>query len=140
MINYRKTIIAKVKFNPKAIVVDFDDTIAEWAPFPKIGKPIERVIKKLREIHKRGYVIVISSGRFSDKEHPTKEIASHVKEVKEWLKEHDVPFDEIWPEAKPHGLLYLDDRAVNVNDLGKMDSLLKKTEKSQEHKTMKGVK
>ena len=134
MINYRATIVAKVKFNPKAIVVDFDGTIAVWKHPPEIGEPRMDVIKKLRELKKKGYIIIISSCRFSSKEHPTKEIKNHVSLVTKWLKEHDVPFDKIWPEAKHKGLVYLDDRSVNVKDLSKLDKVLDEAEKSEEHK------
>lgn len=127
MINYHLTIFARAKnkFDHKTIVFDFDGTIAEQALYPKIGKPIKKVIDKIRELKEQGYTIIISSCRLSDEEHPIKQVRHELEEIKKWLKKNAVPYDRIWEYDKPYGLAYIDNLAVNIDELGKLDKLLK---------------
>lgn len=129
MTDYRKIIeaAAKKETNPaKVVVFDFDGTIAEAEKYPIIGKPITKTIQKMRDLSKKGYTIIISSCRFSDLSYTTKQLHHEIDEVKKWLKENDVPYDEIWKHDKPMAAVYVDDRAVNVNELDKIEDQIKK--------------
>ena len=109
------------KVNKKVVVFDFDGTIAGHEHHPEIGEPIKKTIEKMRLLHKDGFAIIISSCRFSKKLNNAKQVKENMKEVKEWLDEHDVPYDELWPDAKPLGLVYVDDRGINVDDVEKIN-------------------
>ncbi len=124
--NYR-SIISGAK-EKKTIVTDFDGTLAEFATYPEIGKPKKNVIEKLRKLHDEGYEIVVSSCRFNRKDEEEarneEEYNKELKTIKAWLKSNNVPYDRLWMQEKPKALVYLDDRAVNVNDLDSIDKLL----------------
>ena len=111
-----KRAIAK-KHEPESICVDFDGTLAVWAPYPKIGKPKDDVITKINQLHDDGYKIIISSCRFNTK--------SHIPVIKKWLDENNVQYDVLWQHEKPFAKIYLDDRALNINELDKIDNMLK---------------
>jgi len=122
MPNYYK-IIQKYAENklPKAVCVDFDGTITVANKYPAIGPPNHLFIKKLKDIKSRGYKIIISSCRWSLACQPKGKASSQKKEVEEWLKEHKVPYDELWAESKPYAIAYIDDRALNVKDMDSFD-------------------
>lgn len=94
--------------NKPTIVFDFDGVIhsyvSGWKGVTEIPDPpvpgIREVIDKLHEI---GYYIVIVSTRSAKSEG---RIA-----MSEWLKEHDIYYDDI-EAIKPPALVYIDDRAI----------------------------
>ena len=95
------------------LVVDFDGTIAQWAPggFPAIGEPIEGAEYFLSLLKSEGWKIIVYSCRCG----PELEAA-----MAEWLETNDIPYDEInvnssypWAAGKPVGDIYLDDRGIS---------------------------
>lgn len=97
---------------PPVLVVDFDGTIAQWAPsgYPDIGKPVTGAQRFLRLLSGEGWKIVINSCRTGER---------HEATMRRWLEDNEVPFDEInhnsdhpWARGKPVGDVYLDDRGV----------------------------
>ena len=97
---------------PPVLVVDFDGTIAQWAPsgYPDIGKPLEGSRRFLRLLKSEGWKIIINSCRHG---------AEHEAAMAKWLQSNEIPYDEInrnssypWAKGKPVGDVYLDDRGV----------------------------
>lgn len=108
------------KDRPYTIAVDFDGTIAEsTVPFDpeKVGKPIQKTINFMRECRLRGARLIIHTVR------------GNLDPVKDYLFEHDVPYDYInenpdQPEGSSDKLyadVYVDDRAENIEDINDDD-------------------
>lgn len=100
------------------IAVDFDGTLCENA-FPEIGEAKGPVINYIREMKRRGHKIILWTCRA---EQP-------LQDAVEWCKLHGITFDAInnnlrecvneykYNCRKVNADLYIDDKAVNVNDL-----------------------
>jgi len=111
---------------PPVLVVDFDGTIAQWAPsgYPAIGKPIAGARRFLQLLEGEGWKIVINSCRSG---------AKHETAMRRWLDDNEIPFDEInhnsdypWAKGKPVGDVYLDDRGVRFE--GRWDNAYQKVQ------------
>jgi len=111
---------------PPVLVVDFDGTIADWAPsgYPDIGKPIEGAHRFLRLLRGEGWRIIVHSCRTGSK---------HEAAMAKWLDDNEIPYDEInhnsaypWAEGKPVGDVYLDDRGVRFE--GRWDAAYQKVQ------------
>ena len=111
---------------PPVLVVDFDGTIAHWAPsgYPAIGTPIGGAQRFLNLLKSEGWKIVVSSCRSG---------TEHEAAMRTWLESHRIPFDEInhntdypWASGKPVGDVYLDDRAVRFE--GRWDAAYQKVQ------------
>lgn len=107
----------------KALVIDIDGTLC-----PIKGKeesyaeiPVEvRMLERLKELKADGWKIILSSSRgMRTYDGNQGEILLHVlPTLMDWLKRHEVPFDEIWM-AKPwpgHEGFYIDDRTVRPRE------------------------
>jgi capsule biosynthesis phosphatase len=105
------------------LVVDVDGTLC---PIKSSGQsyaeltPEPRIVARLRELSLQGWRIVIQSARgMRTYDGNPGEIAIHVAPVLlDWLKRHDIPFDELhvakpWPGANG---FYIDDRAVRPRE------------------------
>ncbi len=111
---------------PPVLVVDFDGTIARWAPsgYPAIGKPIEGSHRFLRLLKSEGWKIIINSCRSG---------TEHEAAMARWLEDNEIPYDEInrnsdypWANGKPVGDVYLDDRGVRFE--GRWDAAYQKVQ------------
>ena len=107
----------------KALVFDIDGTLCpikgEDESYAEI--PIEaRMLARLREYKADGWKIILSSSRgMRTYDGNQGEILLHVMPMlMDWLKRHEVPFDEIWM-AKPwpgQDGFYIDDRTVRPRE------------------------
>jgi hypothetical protein len=131
MPNYFK-LIQKYAENklPKTVCVDFDGTITIANKHPSIGAPNHLFIEKLKKIKSQGFKIIISSCRWSTALQPEGKAAQAKKEAEEWLKENDIPYDELWADNKPLAMAYIDDRALNVRDMDNFDERFNLLEKA----------
>ena len=104
------------------IVIDLDGTLTvDDASLPYAERrPNTAVVAKLREYRAQGFSVAIYTAR-NMKTH-AKSLglitAATVPVILEWLKAHDVPFDELhvgkpWAEE---GGFYVDDRAVRPDE------------------------
>jgi hydroxymethylpyrimidine pyrophosphatase-like HAD family hydrolase len=84
----------------KLILVDFDDTIT------KNGEPWKRMIDAVNSWYKKGAHIIIYTARDS----------SRYAETESWLLAHGVCYNGI-NMNKPHASVYVDDCALNVEDV-----------------------
>lgn len=108
-----------------SIVFDLDDTIC----FPNhekrdtyskyyLAKPNTPVIRKMQEVQKRGYYIIIHSARrVVTHNGDTAKIEEDVAEItRKWLDEYNVPFNELI-FGKPYATAaYVDDKAMSIDE------------------------
>lgn len=104
------------------IIIDLDGTLTiddEAKPYSE-REPNWPVVHKLREYRERGFGVSIYTAR-NMRTHAKsvgKIVALSVPVILDWLKLHDIPFDELhvgkpWPEA---GGFYVDDRAIRPDE------------------------
>lgn len=99
-------------YETKAICVDFDGVIAEFADdIQEFGRLIPGAPEAISELKALGYRIIIHTARPSHQDHKERLCG--------YLHAHGIPFDEIntnshcaWESAKPVADLYIDDRAL----------------------------
>jgi len=105
----------------KRIVIDLDGTLTIDSPGPYSQKsPNPEVIARLREYRLDGYTISIFTARnMRTYEGDINKLNMHTLPViLEWLKLHDVPFDEVImgkPWCGKDGF-YVDDRSLRPNE------------------------
>ena len=113
---------AEVNHSLSGVVVDLDNTIALHSPGLdyKDAAPNEPLIERLRELQSKSIPVVIHTSRgMRSREGNTDRIRLEVVPgILQWLKIHNVPFNELvvgkpWPG--PSGL-YIDDRAIRPNE------------------------
>lgn len=107
------------------IVCDLDDTLCRAGKDFGNAIPITDVIQRIRKLKNEGHVIIIYTGRGQlscngDIERIERKYRSIVSA---WLKDNDVPCDELI-FGKPLGDLYIDDKAMSVD--GFLDSIPKR--------------
>ncbi len=104
-------------------VIDIDHTIcipndAEKDTFEKYGKakPIKEMIDAIRKAKQSGYRIVLfTARRMATHNGDINKVIEDVGELTiNWLKEHDVPYDEL-QFGKPNAVYYVDDKALLPN-------------------------
>ena len=90
--------------------------------FEKYGKakPIPEMIASIRKAKEKGFRIVLfTARRMVTHNGDINKVIEDVGEITEnWLKEHDVPYDEL-QFGKPYAVYYVDDKAMNVRDFYK---------------------
>lgn len=119
--------------------MDLDNTITQTENGDyRNSKPLDGVIKKLREYKAQGFEIVISSSRnMRTYEGNVGKINVHTLPIIiDWLNKHNVPYDEIYV-GKPwcgHDGFYVDDRAVRPNEFVSLtyDEIRKLTKMDEE--------
>jgi len=108
-------------YSDKTIVIDMDDTIAgvENKPYIERNPKIE-VIEKLRLAKKNGYYVIISTSRNVNTYRANVGIITKntVPDIFEYLKKHDIPYDELrvnFPWCGHNGF-YVNDRNITVKE------------------------
>lgn len=105
------------------IVIDVDGTLAhskgqgkEYSDCP----PNEEVVAKLREYREKGFYIVVFSARQMRTYQNNVGLlqANTLPVLIDWLKEHDVPFDEVHVGKPWCGFdgFYVDDKAIRPDE------------------------
>ena len=112
----------------KILVFDVDGTICPTSPeTPYADLPVyKEMVEKIRVYHADGWRIVLYTSRnMRTFNNSIGEINANTLPVLiEWLKKHDVPFDEIHV-GKPwcgHDGFYIDDRAVRPSEFLSMSA------------------
>lgn len=120
----------------KRLIVDLDHTITSGAPDGYAHAiPNNAVIDQLRRYRRDGFTIVVCTSRSmrTYEGNIGKINANTLPVAVEWLRQHDVPFDEIYV-GKPwcgHEGFYIDDRAVRPSEFvsmsyGEIEQMLNK--------------
>ena len=105
----------------RKLIVDIDNTLSITINSDyENSKPIESVIKKLKEYHELGFTIVLFSSRnMRTYESNVGKINIHtLPKLISWLNKNNVPFDELLV-GKPwcgHDGFYVDDRAIRPSE------------------------
>jgi len=103
--------------NPPTVAFDFDGVISTyegWKGFDVFGEPIPETIEAIRQLKKSGFYIIIFTSRMD------------TPNLREWLKKHKVPYDDInqnrksppHTSCKPYYHCIVDDRALHFNTKG----------------------
>lgn len=106
----------------KRLIIDVDDTITVSHPETNYETvaPNEAVIKKLRYYREMGFEIVLSTARNmrTYEGNVGKINAITLPTLIEWLKRHEVPYDEILTGKPWCGFdgFYVDDKAVRPDE------------------------
>ncbi len=96
-------------------VFDIDGTICtlvENAQYQN-AKPINERIEKVNELFKNGHIIKLFTARGSETG------IDWTENTKLQLKEWSVKYHELIMNRKPHGDLFIDDKAINADDFFK---------------------
>ena len=100
----------------KVVIIDFDGTVAQsHKVFPETGEPFPGVKEALQKLKDDGFIVKIHSCRTSgDYCWRPSEKAMHLHKMSQFMKEHEIPYDEIIDNMdKPLADFYIDDRAIS---------------------------
>ncbi len=108
----------------KRLIVDLDDTVAVTVKGDYVNStPILPVIEKLREYKEQGFEIVISSSRNmrTYESNLGKINVFTLPNIIDWLRKHDVPFDEVYVGKPWCGFdgFYIDDKSIRPSEFVK---------------------
>jgi capsule biosynthesis phosphatase len=107
------------------IVIDLDDTICRpihsatnsQAKYAE-ATPIIPTIEWLKQAREAGaYIIILTARRMLTHKGDLNKIVEDVGQIThDWLKKWEVPYDEL-VFGKPYGDVYVDDKAINVEEI-----------------------
>ncbi len=109
---------AKISNGEKTIVVDVDGVIAETKGCDyKNSKPLQYGIDWVNKRYEEGYYIIILTARYDKLElgNISRQYEAGYVELVDWLNTHGVKRHEV-RMGKPRAFMYIDDRAVRVNE------------------------
>lgn len=102
-------------FPRRRILVDFDGTLGSMS-FPSVpSRPFEQAAEVVRELHARGYEIVIFTTRAWpgwDQVDGAEQTKVYYDEMVEFLRRHRIPYHSITHEKMPC-MFIIDDRSLN---------------------------
>lgn len=110
------------------LVIDIDHTICipnnrESGTVLKYGfaRPIPEMIETIRLAKNKGYRIVLfTARRMATHNGDINKVIEDVGDLtREWLKHHDVPYDELH-FGKPNAIYYVDDKALRPDEFMNM--------------------
>ena len=120
----------------EVLAIDFDNTIVNNVnSYPDIGYPIIGSKEFLKELHKKGYKILIFSSRLCKEMAPTDTVRNYmIKKIDKYMKQNDLYYDEIAmpEEGKPRILALVDDRAIHFD--GNYAAIINKIDQMYETK------
>lgn len=116
--------------NYSTFVIDIDDTISK-TEIDENGKgkyseskPIKSVVKKIRDLWKKGHRIILFTARgMRTFDNDVQKIEDfHRKNLENWLKVHNIPYNEL-VFGKPWGnnVFYVDDKNLSINQFLSLD-------------------
>lgn len=107
----------------KTMVVDVDDTIliTEDRDYSN-SRPIEPVIKKLKEARVKGWTIILHTARGMGRSNGNIDLVREdvINEITSFCHTWDVPYDEIIL-GKPWAAMYVDDKALTPTEFSSVD-------------------
>lgn len=103
----------------KTIAVDFDGVIHKyskgWHDGTIYDEPIKGVKETLDRLQRAGYHILIFTTRASNRNINGVDQQGQFKQVENYLKTFEIPFDEIFIGEKPIYTAIIDDRAIRFD-------------------------
>jgi capsule biosynthesis phosphatase len=118
--------------NTPTLVIDIDHTIcvpndAESDTFKKYGmaEPIQEMISAIRAAKESGFkIILFTARRMATHNGDINKVIEDVGDLtKSWLKDNNVPYDELM-FGKPNAVYYVDDKALTPNQF--IDLMMKR--------------
>jgi capsule biosynthesis phosphatase len=105
----------------KRLIVDLDDTVSITLKGDYVNSaPVPEVIKKLKEYKEQGFEIVIHSSRNmrTYESNLGKINIFTLPNIIDWLRKHDVPFDEVYVGKPWCGFdgFYVDDKSIRPSE------------------------
>lgn len=105
----------------KRLIVDLDDTVSVTTEGDYANSsPVIEVIEKLKEYKSQGFDIVINSSRnMRTYESNVGKINIYtLPNIIDWLRKHDVPFDEVYIGKPWCGFdgFYIDDKSIRPSE------------------------
>lgn len=105
----------------KRLIVDLDDTVSITIKGDYINSsPVPEIIAKLKEYKEEGFEIVINSSRnMRTYESNLGKINIYtLPNIIDWLRKHDVPFDEVYVGKPWCGFdgFYIDDKSIRPSE------------------------
>jgi len=105
------------------IVIDIDLTLCKAEVFNGVGdyknaKPISKVIEKINKLHDEGFFIILytARGMKTFKNNIKKLESFHRPILEEWLKKHNVKYNElIFGKLWKPDYFFIDDRNLTLN-------------------------
>lgn len=110
------------------LVIDVDHTICvpndnETGTYEKyaLAKPIPEMIDSIRVARENGFrIILYTARRMATHDGNINKVIEDVAGITiKWLKDHDVPYDEL-QFGKPNAMYYVDDKAIRPDEFIKM--------------------
>ena len=82
--------------------------------------PINSTLELIKNLKSKGHYIILYTARGMQTHSGNlgKVIATQSKTLFDWLEFYGIPYDEIY-FGKPSADFYIDDKAVNINDINK---------------------
>jgi hypothetical protein len=120
------------------VAVDLDGCLAPFS-WPGLGEPYPNAVMTIKVLKLLGYKIVILSSRFCSGWEGAKGLkqtaAENKASIEWWLREWDIPFDELTCDKVP-AVAYIDDKAIFVrtNDgwAGVIDKIVSNSARDKE--------
>lgn len=102
------------------IVIDLDGTICQLKGAGDTYEtlaPVPGAVEALKQLKQEGHQIVIYTARnMRTQQGNVDDVIAQVGQITlDWLKRHDVPYDEV-VFGKPYGDVYIDDLAIRFHD------------------------
>ena len=102
------------------VCIDLDGVLAEysgWRGLGEIGAPLEGAREFVKSVAKIADVIIFTSRCSLDPGNDAGNIVASAEELREnvveWLREHDLPFADVYiGQGKPKAAAFIDDRAI----------------------------
>ncbi|GAB4413241.1 MAG: hypothetical protein OHK0039_19970 [Bacteroidia bacterium] len=97
------------------IAIDFDGVLHGYSRGRQDGSiydpPVPGASEALKALKAQGHKIYIFTTR-TNKIYRKNDPIDHEQAIKDWLAQHDIPYDRIWNFGKPMADIYIDDRAL----------------------------
>lgn len=109
----------------KTIILDFDGVFTTENIFPSVAPPTANLKESLDELKEMGFTLKLHSCRTSGELVNDKESQRQLEVMEEFVRENDLPIDEIITDMhKPVALYYIDDRAIEFK--GKWEEVVER--------------
>lgn len=105
----------------RTIAVDFDGVLhgysKGWQNGEIYDEPKAGAAKGMRALKQLGFHLVIYSTRNRDRIVDGKEQKGMAQQVREYLDQHEIPYDQIWTKPeKPLCIAFIDDNAIHFEN------------------------
>lgn len=120
---------AKKIESKKTLVFDFDGTITQGSSFPEMDPPNKEIVDIINEAYDLGFEILIFSCRTSTDMNDAEFAKEQAEEIKQYLDANNIKYHDVVQSNKPLALAYIDDKAINVDDVDRIRSFIKTASK-----------